>query len=248
MPSALGAFDPTDVLDLAYWDARDLSLSDGATISSWQDRSGTYTLSQGTVADRPIFSADVASSGYPGVTFDGVSEHLQNDAGLALQLQSGQPYTAYVIARTGPMGNSTFETIWSLGTNVSTNGFLMYRWPQGSAGDRSVSFRSEDLTIVYAEDWDIGSGAADEVSIVTFSGYNGLLNAWTNRTQYVSDVATLSGGTAAFYHFTVGCLNRNSTLANFWGGSVHAIGFASRVLDASERAQLEDYANENFGL
>jgi hypothetical protein len=71
-PSA--SFSPLDLGDdlLGWWDAS--TLADGA-VASWADVVAGYTVTQATSGARPVKSA-TSFGGAPGVTFDGIDDHL----------------------------------------------------------------------------------------------------------------------------------------------------------------------------
>lgn len=62
---------------LAWWsaDRNDLITVTGAGVSSWRDIINGYDMVQATDASRPPYSA-TSFNGAPGVTFDGVADHL----------------------------------------------------------------------------------------------------------------------------------------------------------------------------
>jgi len=64
---------------LAWWDASEgVSLS-GSQVTAWADRKSGYSVTQGTSAARPLWSA-TSFGGQPGLTFDGTDDLLNMES------------------------------------------------------------------------------------------------------------------------------------------------------------------------
>lgn len=77
-----GGWSPSDLSSslLAWWDSSyGVSLS-GSQVTAWADRKSGYSVTQGTAAARPLWSA-TSFGGQPGLTFDGTDD-LLNMEGL----------------------------------------------------------------------------------------------------------------------------------------------------------------------
>jgi len=134
-PSVTVTFSPIEISNLALWlDASSLSLSNGASLSSWTDLSGNNNHAvQGTPGDQPTFNLNVVNS-LPAVNFDGTSDHL------AFTSINMQPATIFVVGRYGIAVTAPY-----LGDDATT-GFAGY------SGTGSVFYlsTSASLTVVSA--------------------------------------------------------------------------------------------------
>lgn len=78
---ARGGWSPSDLSSslLAWWDSSyGVSLS-GSQVTAWADRKSGYSVTQGTAAARPLWSA-TSFGGQPGLTFDGTDDLLNMES------------------------------------------------------------------------------------------------------------------------------------------------------------------------
>lgn len=80
-PRAAAPFVPSSYTNcVAWWDAADLGLGNGAAVTSWTDLFGA-PVSQATLAKQPVFVA-IARNGLPAVKFDGGDDYLLGPSNL----------------------------------------------------------------------------------------------------------------------------------------------------------------------
>lgn len=240
-------FAPEDVLDF-YFEAGDINISDGSPIGQWVDRNGQVTLEQTTPARQPIYRTSVG--GHPGVEFNRFDslffEAADGEAASAI-FEDGAAWSFFIIYRNAATTNTFFSRPWGAGTIQTQTRFTCYIHPSGSNGDRQLQMIDDSGTDNAAVAWDLGN-IGNGFDILTFGGYGDVINQWTNGVQYLVDSPIAVGGPATYDLFSVGCLRRGTSVTNPYDGDMHAIGFKIGVLTATERAQLEEYANTTFGF
>lgn len=240
-----GSFAPEQILT-EYWEVRDLAQADGSIIDLLPGRNGQYDLSQ-TGSMRPTYVENVG--GYPAARFN-TSHALESiGQGLGASLADGAAVSFFWIVRNGESTNTRFGALVAQGGATTVDPYQFYVWPNGSGSDRNYQQRDDAGSNSINHSWNVGSGISDAVGIITFGGYGGDLNVWTNGTQYVSGVTATVGGVAPLDRFAIGVLNRGGTYALYFIGDVHALGvLVGGELTADQRTLLEDYSLQEFGL
>lgn len=112
-PPSSVAFVPSSYTNcVAWWDAADLGLGNGAAVTSWTDLFGA-TVSQTTLAKQPVYVA-VARNGLPAVKLDGSDDFLMGPSNLTQFV--GTQFTIFVV-----MSNLQNYAMFSLGMSNTAN-------------------------------------------------------------------------------------------------------------------------------
>lgn len=105
-----GRFDPRRIASLAFWlDASDSSTIDTVSdaVSEWRSKVGSGTATQGTAANRPVYTS-AGRNGRNVVTFDGVESTADGDWLVTSTLSISQPFTVIWAGRSnGRLPNNT---------------------------------------------------------------------------------------------------------------------------------------------
>ena len=251
-----GIVTPDEVPGLSFWyDARDLSLADGSSVTSWPDKSSIgRDMSQGTATNQPTYRASPTGfNGQPAVEFDGQDDYLINTA--------------------NPYQETTGEVFYVVRNLSLQDGFVM-AVSDTDTDDEFWNFRS-DLTAATSPTGNpefevaVKSSSQDGPNIVHTTSFGAAINEtylisfrgdgsnWTMREsgQDLADTArngvetgTWSGHPASIDNFTLGILDRSSGLV---GAGHIQLGMTfgyDRVLNTKEREDLEAYLNDIFAV
>jgi hypothetical protein len=200
---AAGEFDPSSLGNLSAWYKVDaLGLSNGATVTSWVDSSGTGN-DMNSYSGTPTYNAsDAEFGGMPSVSFNGSSYlYKNNPTGLP---QSTNAFSAYIVGYTN--NNSSYDSMFGWGSNsnlsrvnfwaVTFDGY--YGMEFCNAGGHGVADGfSSPVIISYAMDTGdlIPNGVHYKNNVLTSpSGTNNTLNLGTDQIV----VGTLPGSVGLY--------------------------------------------------
>jgi hypothetical protein len=218
------AFVPTDLDNLWLWfDATELALSNGATVSSWPDLSGAGRNL--TATGTPTYAAAGLGTGHPSVSFPG-SARLDTAAFAAL---SG-PLTMFLVAQADDLA----------ATQTITDG------EDTSASGRLGIFKLGTDTWSISRNTSLNGtvGAAVHTPVLLRAAY-GVAGSTSLRVDGVEVIAPGNAGSASPVKLRIGA---NFSGANFFTGDIGEILLYSRTLDAGEITQVEDYLTAKWGL
>lgn len=137
-------------------DARNITASDGDSISSWTDEVNSNSFIQSTTSKQPVYKSSNVS-GQPSVLFDGSGDYM--DAGFS------------------PISQPTTIAILGQYENVSTSDYWSYVWDSTTSTDRQGIFKVDgsDKYRVSANDGGVGfdGGSVDQNTTILFVSYNG---------------------------------------------------------------------------
>jgi len=108
------------------FDARSLSLSDGDTVSTWQDEVGTADLSVGSGTPKYVANA---INGAPAVAYDGVDDRHDATFGSSIS----DPYSVFFSGRLRSRNTGSAQTAWGVNP-VPGSGFVGFQTDNGSGG------------------------------------------------------------------------------------------------------------------
>ena len=225
----------TSTQSIAYFDAA-LGVTIATGVSAWANQNGIAgrDVTQGTGANQPTYSAsDPNFGGQPSLTFDGVNDVLSAASGYPWAAISGgfQPYFWAVIRQATWVVNNG---IWS--SSAAGNGFGVLQQltvtPQLRMFSAGGSASNENTGAPVA-----GVAARIESSH-TNSAADFLKCGATNVT------GTNCGAGLSTATLFIGSLNGS---ANFWAGSIAAMGWWMTLPTIAERAALSAYVTARWG-
>jgi hypothetical protein len=231
-PSALG----DNLYDM--WDAEQpatLTLV-GSAVSAWASVKNAMSLSQGTGAARPIYSA-TSFNGRPGLTLDGSDDELAVNGVGSL-----------------PTGATEAE-MWALVDQKALVADATARWIMAYGGTTTSTLRAVGRTVIssanQAECYGNNSGAASRNTAVDFSGIH-VVRGRINTADIVTDVdgqggTSQSGTPAAGTTRTRIGGSPNSTPLFFWNGGISFIAI-TKPLAASDAAKMLTYLKARGGI
>jgi hypothetical protein len=239
----------------------DVERVDGGKISNWynvnpQSADGTNNVAQTTTANKPLYIAS-GIGGLPIIRFDGVNTRLSIAGNSTVNLPVGNnPRTLFLV-----FGNSTPANNWNLIFHYGTQ-------QRDQTFDFSVcqtSFGNNPAMLhVWDTEYKTTKGGCDGKSYITSVIYKGLSNTtlsdgfsfYINGTSYANDNAnartdSFTGSSAA--------LTLNTTSNDLYVGSmmngqypfkgdVGEIIMYDKSLDEDERASVESYLKQKWGI
>lgn len=214
----------------AWWKADSLALAAGAAVSSWADSGpGGFTATQATAAARPTFQTGQIN-GKPVVRFDGV------DDGLVSGASSSHPETTiFAVVRPSTV---TATGIYSVRAG-SGSGALIFR-----IRDTKINFGYQAVTQAA---FGTTSLAANASRVIT-----GSYSDSANTTAYYLDGSADGGSTAETTSLTAGLTSaigmEPGQSARYFVGDIAEIIIYSRVLTASERAEVHSYLQDRYAI
>lgn len=236
----------------AVWWATDLSVSDGAAVSSWVDRVNGFTVSQATSARRPTFDAD-GLNGRPALLFDGSDDFLGLNASGALSTATQGCVVAVVrpTAFTGRVvwASSDVATIeWNvLGSLQSNNLAVQQKQIVGARGSSDIVRGKSTLSAV-PQLWEWASnGTAYSLRLNNVIESPYVVQEGSNSGDWFGDTPNRD-------NFTIGALLRTALVTPTYAGHIAFLGIYDAPLSNADRtalyAWLHSYyfAGWNYGL
>ena len=228
------AFTPLSIQGCALWldgadpNATGVTPSNGATVSTWVDKSGNGN--NATAGTSPTFnSSGINNKGV--ISFNGSSQFLNTQ-----DLYSGRSFAVFTLVRrqasipgqTGILAGTTFGTNLNLGLVWTTNTTLR------------LGFFNNDL---------------DYTSFPTYTGNSTTEPAYLITWYYTSGTRQIyvNGALAASDANATNLISNNSPVigkwsSTFWTGFIGELITYNGVLTASERQQVEGYLANKWGL
>lgn len=223
-----GAFTPASLTGLGAWYKADaLALSNGAAVTSWADSgSGGFTATQATGAKQPTFQT-AQVNGLPAVLFN-VTNHQYLTSGADTTFASGCTLFAVV----NPTVVNIFQAI--VGPS-STNGF---EYLLTTAGKQRISGPTLSATATTAQT--AGAWTRFSVDYDASSAFH-FFNKGTADGN--STVALATTGTNTM---VIGA--HNAGVTQWWSGYIAEIITYGRVLNGTERGQVDTYLSAKYGF
>lgn len=198
--------------------------ADGASIDDapgWVDRvSETIAVGQGTGANQPVLVENVASSGYPGVLFDGANDFLVNSTDPV----QAQPYTVFIVAQR--FGNTS--------TDYLTDGYA-------AANDLNIGYNGGNW-LVSTGTVQNTSGAFQGRTLLTVEVNGATSNAWENRQQVLTNQDI---GSESLAGIVLGAL---VTGGQAFDGVIQGLWIASGTHSERVRERLWSYIRKRVNL
>lgn len=224
----------TDIVPTLWWNAAEGITQSGGDVSSWLDKIIARDQANGTQADQPDYGA-TSFNGYPGITFDGVSDYLTSAgaSGLPVSASEGELWT--LASQDEVVANGGVLTCFGYGTNGSTHRDIK-RSVVGGVNRASASIGASSVTHASVD----FSG----IHVVRAKFSSGILSI---RVDGVEDptTAAVSPSTGST-RLRVGCIASSGTPSAFWKGGVRDC-LVVPVLTEAKTQQLEAYLLHSVG-
>jgi hypothetical protein len=216
---------------LVLWlDAQQLSLAEGAALTTWTDASGAgHHAVQSNAAQRPTWRGS-AVNGRPAIRFDGIDDHL--DIGATL-VPGAAARTVLFVARTNVVGNKSVIDLGHGGTPGSA--FMITPEYAVRVGGGNRVFRP-------------GASSAPELGVILQGGGTTAdLSAWVNG-QPLTVASTGARAINTAGDGTVGGYSAAPTGFHCFDGDIAEILVYNRALSASERLSVAQYLAGKYGI
>lgn len=211
--------------------------SNGATVSTWNDKSGNAR--HATASGTPIYAVDAFGAGYNGVYFDGSTAEMYFSRYL-----SNNQHTIIAVFKTPD-------------TSTRTVGSDLYNWPMIYGNDQTNSYNevffvhgNNEFRFGIGDGTGLGSATAvndNQMHYIVATRNGSTLNLYSDDLS--TSVATTSAETS-------GNVNAPSTIYIMGGGiagnnlqgHLAELIVYDKELNASELAQIESYIRRHWGI
>jgi hypothetical protein len=227
-PFALGVpFVPTAIAGLLAWYKADaLALADAASVSQWDDSSGSANhVVQATGANQPTYRANQLN-GLPTIQFDG-GDYLQK---ASFPLTS--TYTLFTVVKTTGSG---FMSV--LDHDIDTPRIFLFRYNGASSFELSAwssGGLATDSQAITGANYSIVAGVRRTLDVQVY------VNGATNGLTASSGTPNTPGG----HRFTVG----GRGAANFLTGHVAEVLVYNSSLSDANRQSVQNYLGAKYGI
>ena len=239
-------FNHDAVSNLKLWlDARDLNadgsiVTDGARVSTWQDKSGRDNhATQTDLNKQATFNKAGFNSDYAAITFDGSDDFLNLPDGTIPYDNSN--YTVFAVLNVPDIALSTEYYFLSSGENSNNqnNSFRIYE-QDGMATDGTIAnvwwFNEDNSTETFNE-------ATDYLLSFDYDNTSGR-ESWINNTSVVTGTNTNRQSDITQNRVGVS-VNASS---HFFDGNIAEILVFDKVLSSDERQRVNDMLAAKYGL
>jgi len=229
-------FNPLYIDGLTLWlDADDITgLTDGASVTTWSDSSGSkYDFTQATAARKPIYKTSIINS-KPVVRFDGTDDRLTNATAKSNFITS-TAYTMFIVFNAAAISTNN-ATIPDNVAIFSDSGEI---W--------GLFLRSAPSANHYIND---GAGKNLATTIATATNYIFTLRKdSTNHYSQLNNAAetSVASGTMASMVETLNIGMDTDALA-FFNGDIAEIILYNKDLSSSERVRIRNYLNTKYAI
>ncbi len=216
--------------------ADDLSLADGAAVTSWSDASGNglTASSSGVAAEEPTFNANAVNSTLPSIGFDG-GDFLNLGTPASLNLLPGTDSWSFFAVYNVNSGNN--GTFFSKAT--ATAGTRQYQYTFD--GNTFTSFIGGNYnlgTVNTSNAWAIGS----HINTTTAK------NSWSNETTNVTG-GGVGTGTVTTTDVLIGARRGTATTTGFLlTGEIAEIALFNEDLNSAQRIIIDNYLAAKYGI
>lgn len=224
------AFDPTSIAGLKLWLKADaLALSDGATVGTWPDLSGSGNDFGGGVS--PIFKTNIVN-GKSIVRFNGSTQYLGNQ-------------TASIV-----VGNYTIFVVAS-SASVSAGSHAVFSTGQVGMFNRSAMIRRDADTLNHFH-FDTGYVSAGETSAIVAGAWNVItadwngsnIHLWRNGTLKNITGSTLIGNTGTSTSIGID----QASGMDAWDGDIAEVLVYNSALSTTDRQNVEAYLKAKYAI
>jgi hypothetical protein len=216
-----GAWTPKRIAGLTFWYnlSKQVGYADTDPVGQLDDFSSGYHLTQGTAANKPLYSANV-QNGLPGLLFDGTDDSLVNTDFPSTSPRTMIAAGKYTGASSGELrilidGNSAINAN-QMGHTATANTFRVHG---GTSLDNAVS----DDTVPFI--------------------WTAVINGTSSLNRWNGDEAAGNSGTSTPTGIRLGRAN-----INFWKGYLFELVGYNRALSSGEYLRLESYLKLKWGI
>lgn len=219
-----------------WFDACDLRLADGASVTTWADKSGNGN--DATAGTSPVYKTGI-QNGLPGVLFTAASSQFLAANGLA-SIQNGAdlPVSVALVVRSVSLGAFQRYACW--GRTTSNGPFML-------VGQTNVNVyevvRSDDTPASITRPSSAAVDTSAHVFTMVFSGTTTLLD----RDGVAVISASLDVGNLTIDRFSIGCFGRIAN-ANFFDGYIHELIVYASALSWADRSAIEIALGKKWGI
>lgn len=231
---------PESISSLAAWWRADSGITlNGSNVSDWDDKTGTYTISQSTPGNQPLYnSTDSNFNDRPTITFDsGTFEWLEGASGLATSIRASAS-SIFVVARRNSGGSN--HTLVGVGwTSLNSQ----YIWFYANSSNNLFYRRA-------------GSGTSDDSGAATIGAgdrFSAAVTYSTSESQLYLDGATdgapfaMANDPSTVDVFAIGSLVRTGP-SNYFDGEIAEVAVYSTAITAADVLRLHNYAAVRYGI
>lgn len=221
------SFTNTFISGLQLWLKADAvtGLSDGATVSTWDDLSGnSYNATQITTDKKPLYKTNIIN-GYPVIRFDGVNDGMVINTGLNV----ARPATLFIVNK--PVGTPAGRTLQS--ATVGRN-WLLGLWSNG------VSH--------YAEGWVSDSSSTGALIGTTYIAVGVENTSTTNFYVNGVDYTVSSTPTGQPGNLAIGAAGNGCCPTEGGNSDVAEIIVYNSALSANDRNGIERYLAAKYSV
>lgn len=236
------AFSPSDLSNLGVWyDASEITATaDGAALAQWNDRSGNARHAlQATGANQPTYRSTAAvvplANARPVVQFNGTSSFM-NVPDFLTSFTAG---TAFVVFRVTTDPPATTN-------NSSAAGAPLGRWGDSTDANHQP-FSDGNIYDSFGTTARLNTGNP-ATALTAFHIYS-VMSAASDWRSYINGTLFFSTATNTVGWRTAPTLGRvsNAGQGDYWlDGSIAEVVFYGRLLNATERGQVETYLRDKY--
>jgi len=227
-----GSWTPAERVTDLWLDADDASTITGATVSTWQDKSGnSRDATQGTAANQPTDTA-AGMNGKHVLTFDGSTDYM--NFGTGLDFLAGVSHSAFIVTK-------------------MTGSADIYGAANGSAGSSSLHVGFSSLTNYRMNYWGNDFGTATTANF--HSGEGNVVNyVWIpGGTKQILANGSVEGTSGATHAGTITAMSGGGRISNvvghgYYGGYIAEIIMITGAVTLEERETIEGYLAHKWGL
>lgn len=214
-------FSPNDIDSLAHWyDATEISGSDGDAIGTWADQEGNADLTQSTSSKKPTFKLDILNE-YPIVRYDGSDDILDVDS-----ISISQPVHHFVVVAK---------------TDASSNDGVVFDLT-GASGNHRLSWRNSTSAWRMNAGSTLDGGSHDNDFHIRTALFDG---ASSVHREDATQIASGDAGSEALDGYTSGNDRAESTPLD---GDIAEILIYNASLSTSDRDDVESYLSKKWGI
>ena len=206
-------FTPSSITGLRSWFCADhiRGFKDGDAITTWADSHGTFDVTQGTAANRPLLKKFIQNNHHV-LRFDGSNDYLQSSSFTA----SSQPHTIFVVCK-----NSSTAAIRSVFDGIA------------SGNRHTINYQTTGHLLLYAGT-SLDSGVDDGTSFLLCTAVfdTTASKIYKNGTLRITGAA----GSHTLTGYTIGAIHDGSLPLN---GDVGEILIYDGLLSAADRQRIE---------
>lgn len=236
---------PSITSQVAVWWANDLALSDGAAVSSWVDRVGSFDAAQATGSRQPIYRSS-GIGGHPAVDFDGTDDILRYAAANAVTTSTSGCVLAVVLFDTVP---DAVQAVWA-SSDEATIVRRILGGPRATTLTSFLSQRNNDTTDDVSGDDVLSSSTA---YMLEWSSSGTAYSLRRNNDPQSLTVHTGSnngdwfGDTANRDNFTLGA-RQTTAVDSPIDGKIALLIVANAELSSGDRTLIYDWVSDYYGI